>query len=386
MAKSILLADDSVTIQKVVELTFMEEDYQVIAVGSGADALARLDSGAPPDLVIADVHMPGPDGYQVAEQVKQRFPDLPVLLLVGTFEPFDEARATSSGADANLKKPFDSQDLLRRVEDLISRGSTAAPVYDDLGLTENHPTAETKITPSPFVEDTPFELDTDPAPEFELEPEDPELPPFELDTPDESGVATAEVAFQTDPIPPFPTDTPPLPDFDSMTETAEEDSGSTPFDSMVAETAPEAPEPVPSAIPFTPDPVVTPPPVEVAFEAEHEPAAPQPMPAAPEPAAPAAPATEPVAPEPVAAVAAEPEPVSAADETPAAPAEPEPAPAAAAASNGGPLSDEDVERIARQVAKMIGETILRDVAWEVVPDLAEVVIRERLRQLESQVE
>ena len=69
MAKTILLADDSVTIQKVVELTFMDQDYQVVATGNGTSALEQL-AELGPDLVIADVHMPGADGYEVCRQTK----------------------------------------------------------------------------------------------------------------------------------------------------------------------------------------------------------------------------------------------------------------------------------------------------------------------------
>jgi hypothetical protein len=57
------------------------------------------------------------------------------------------------------------------------------------------------------------------------------------------------------------------------------------------------------------------------------------------------------------------------------------------AGNGGSeLSEADVERIARRVAELIGEKILKDVAWEVVPDLAEVLLKARIRELEASVE
>jgi len=117
MSRTILLADDSITIQKVVELTFLESDYKVVSFDNGDDALAQIDSLAP-DLVIADVHMPGASGYEVARRVKQGAPQTPVLLLVGTFEPFDEPDVAASGADAFLMKPFDSQELLSRVDEL----------------------------------------------------------------------------------------------------------------------------------------------------------------------------------------------------------------------------------------------------------------------------
>ncbi|KAB2967194.1 MAG: response regulator, partial [Thermoanaerobaculia bacterium] len=119
MTRTILLADDSVTIQKVVELTFLDEDFRVVAVGDGTEAVARLDE-VRPDLVIADVHMPGAGGYEVAESVAKARPGTPVLLLVGTFEVFDGERAASAGAAGHLKKPFDSQELLRRVKDLLA--------------------------------------------------------------------------------------------------------------------------------------------------------------------------------------------------------------------------------------------------------------------------
>src|SRR5919112_4232186 len=120
MRRRILLADDSVTIQKVIELTFLDEDYEVKAVSNGDEAIAALPQ-VNPDFVIADVHMPGANGYEVCRRSKQRRPGVPVLLLVGTFEPFDEGQARSAGADSFLKKPFDSQELLQRVDDLLAR-------------------------------------------------------------------------------------------------------------------------------------------------------------------------------------------------------------------------------------------------------------------------
>src|SRR5205823_5146626 len=63
----------------------------------------------------------------VCRRSKELRPDVPVLLLVGTFEPFDEAQARAAGADSHLKKPFDSQELLQRVEELISAKAAAAP-------------------------------------------------------------------------------------------------------------------------------------------------------------------------------------------------------------------------------------------------------------------
>src|SRR6202047_4254248 len=125
MSRRILLADDSVTIQKVIELTFMDDDYEVRAVGNGDEALAML-TALTVDFVIAAVHRPGASGYEVCRRSKQLRPEVPVLLLVGTFEPFDEAQARESGADSYLKKPFDSQELLGRVHELLGPATAAA--------------------------------------------------------------------------------------------------------------------------------------------------------------------------------------------------------------------------------------------------------------------
>lgn len=126
MTKTILLADDSVTIQKVVELTFMDGDYHVVAVGNGAEGADRL-ADVQPDVVIADVHMPGLNGFELCRRVKEWRPDTPVLLLVGTFEPFDREQFAASRADGHLKKPFDSQELQRQVDEMLSRAAPAAP-------------------------------------------------------------------------------------------------------------------------------------------------------------------------------------------------------------------------------------------------------------------
>ncbi len=118
MPKTILLADDSLTIRKVVELTFTESDIRVESVGSGQEALDRLET-TKPDLVLADVVMPEPSGYEICERVKGSDRPVPVLLLAGTFEPFDEERARACGADGHLVKPFESTILLDRVRALL---------------------------------------------------------------------------------------------------------------------------------------------------------------------------------------------------------------------------------------------------------------------------
>src|SRR6185436_11604163 len=118
---TLLLADDSVTIQRVIELTFADEGIRVIAVGDGETAIRRFDEEHP-DIVLADVGMPGVDGYQVATHVKHSPASgrVPVLLLTGAFEPIDEDRARGTGCDGVLVKPFEPRQLIKTVRELLS--------------------------------------------------------------------------------------------------------------------------------------------------------------------------------------------------------------------------------------------------------------------------
>jgi hypothetical protein len=256
---------------------------------------------------------------------------VPVLLLVGTFEPFDEAKAREVGADSFLKKPFDSQELLQRVGELLGAG----------GREGRQPAAAAAPEPAP-----------QPATGWEVSAAAPEPAP-------------SWSAFDDDDLEPPPTEVMPP-------------AYGEPFASQEGE-------------PFR-------------WEVEPEELAPEPF-AEPEPAFAGRPIgfeAHPPATEEAAATASAAE-VAEAAEAAAAPAElaipaadediEAPLPLAAVAPAAAPdidtpfpLSEADVDRIARRVAELLGERVVRDVAWEVVPDLAEVVIKERLRELESQVE
>ncbi len=133
MPYKLLLADDSVTIQRVIELTFADEDVQVTAVGDGRQAIDRIMSDRP-DIVLADVGMPGQDGYEVAAFIKDdpSLAHIPVLLLTGAFEPVDEERAREVRCDGVLAKPFEPQLLIGRVKELLR---SAAPARDDAAHT-----------------------------------------------------------------------------------------------------------------------------------------------------------------------------------------------------------------------------------------------------------
>jgi CheY-like chemotaxis protein len=117
----ILLADDSVTVQKIITLTFSDEGVDVLAVNNGDEAFHRLQY-LRPALVMADVSLPGKNGYEICEFVKSHpeMKDTPVVLLVPAFEPFDEERARRIGANQHLTKPFQSiRTLISTVKGLL---------------------------------------------------------------------------------------------------------------------------------------------------------------------------------------------------------------------------------------------------------------------------
>ena len=132
--RKLLLADDSITIQKVVQLTFADEGVTVVVVSNGKEAIERLEEVAP-DIVLADVFMPLTNGYEVCEYIKQnaQLKHIPVMLLVGSFEPFEEAEARRVGADEILTKPFQS---IRRLIDKVGGLVSGKPASDEVSTAE----------------------------------------------------------------------------------------------------------------------------------------------------------------------------------------------------------------------------------------------------------
>lgn len=120
----VLVADDSVTIQKIFALVFSDEPVDLTITGDGELALkAALDIR--PDVVLADVIMPGLNGYRLCTAIKTQLPGTPVVLMTGTYEPFDANEAEKVGADAVLTKPFESQAVISLVNKLV-RGIESA--------------------------------------------------------------------------------------------------------------------------------------------------------------------------------------------------------------------------------------------------------------------
>ncbi|HLG13481.1 MAG TPA: response regulator [Blastocatellia bacterium] len=166
MASKILLADDSITIQKVVNLTFADEGIEVIAVSNGELAQRRLPE-INPDLVLADIFMPGKNGYELCDFIKQsaQFRHIPVVLLVGAFEPFDPTEARRVQADHHLTKPFESRTLVETVRALIGKqgrpatGPLASAPRPSASVPETRP-----LTTPPFNIDLAAMTDEWPAP------------------------------------------------------------------------------------------------------------------------------------------------------------------------------------------------------------------------------
>lgn len=137
MAHRVLLADDSLTIQRVIEMTFSNEGFEVIAVSNGKEALEAL-LGTRPDLILADANMPFMDGYELCKIVKSMpgFSNIPVLFLNGAYEEFDRERAEAAGMDGYVTKPFDSRRLIERVRQLVAGDAAESARPSDAQTTE----------------------------------------------------------------------------------------------------------------------------------------------------------------------------------------------------------------------------------------------------------
>jgi CheY-like chemotaxis protein len=272
MPKRILLADDSITIQKVVELTFSDGDYEVTAVNNGAKAIQKL-SEMRPDIILSDIIMPEKNGYEVCEYVKSHpeYRTIPVILLTGTFEPFDPDRAEKAGCDAVVTKPFESQSLIHKVEELIQHSASSAPAAAEAEPVSAFPganpfdpaPAEEPAAPSPWAEPAAF---SDMSAGFAAEP----APEPVADSPfDSTGGASMRGGYQHDndvfgaaPAAaasaatdlPFETEPEPEPAAFSGETRAFPRMSFEEMQAMANAAAPAAPEPSPWDVPAAPEP------------------------------------------------------------------------------------------------------------------------------------
>lgn len=146
MALRVLLADESSTIKKVVQLTLQDFDVDVRSVSVGLDVLSVAKTFRP-DIVMADVLLAKRSGYEVCHDLKNdsETSSIPVVLMWSGFMEIDEQKARLSGADRRLEKPFDAETLRKMVRELVSKTETN-PVSAYLQFP---PLPEFKETPPP---------------------------------------------------------------------------------------------------------------------------------------------------------------------------------------------------------------------------------------------
>ncbi len=414
MGNRVLLADDSITIQKVVGIIFANEDYDLTVVDNGGSAVDEARANKP-DVMLVDAIMPGKSGYEVCEEIRNDplLGAVPILLMTGAFEPFDEEKARRCGVDDFISKPFESQQLVEKVKSLLELGkSRAVPV-------QAAPPAQ-----EPVAAVVPPLVGVEPMPSFEIE--------FEEPAPVATPVTPEPVAVSVAPQEPEPfafeiEEASPADDlwgaFELEDEITGEDAGegaqaaaveaaaapsASPISFELEQTGDFAPEPAAATMEFG----VTPASDEFVFTEEEE-----------EPILSASSAPEPFGAPPleesfvfgdeVASAAAEPygtisettpseEFVSAADEfaippvdafspasddySPVVGTAPLPEPAAVAESLAGPAAGAAItlteEQLAAAISRISREVIER-IAWEVVPDLAETLIKEEIRRIKE---
>jgi CheY-like chemotaxis protein len=342
--RKLLLADDSATIQKVIDLTFADEGVRVMTVGNGQDAIDQLLEFAP-DIVLADVFMPARTGYEVCEYVKtnEKLKHIPVMLLVGSFEPFDEAEARRVGADDILTKPFQS---IRRLIDRVGALVSSPPVVEKERATAELPKVEEPEEEEVRLDTHELEVttaDTLPLDDAIAAQSLPREEKMETETRNDSDVLLDLGEFE--PVRAAAVDDEFVLDLDD--EPAHEPAP------MRAFVEPQVKEAVAAA---------------GAFESTYQPevhrsfADTQEVPYASEV-------------EDVAVVEPEPEPIFT-----------EPAPVAApplTSISADQLSPEMIDAIARRVVEMMSDKVVREIAWEVVPDLAELLIKRQLEERQA---
>jgi CheY-like chemotaxis protein len=432
MGKKILLADDSLTIQKVVELTFSDSEYELVCVSNGQKALEKVREERP-DLILADVVMPEKNGYEVCEAIKgdPATARIPVVLLSGTFEPFDRERAERIGADAIVSKPFDSQQLLAQVEALLDRvppSTASAGVSAELagGAPSPEITGRIPTITEPTREEAPFDVGfatEDFTASIRVAPRREGIDPFE----EEYGrvdVDSAIEAFEkSQPQFTFGAEAP-EPDA-SVSDAAPSRGLENPAREPLAQWLREEPE-RPAGEPetaagsafapaFDADPAAT-----VSLRSlDASPGSTLEVPqetVAMKIASPTEPKTEEISEEQAKALfdVAPPPPAPPIADTQTSDTSGEGASrtgttaevpreieelaqtssipeltqmlSSVARPSGNDLTEEQIERLAARVVEKLSDRIVREIAWEVIPDMAEIVIKQRIKELEAGVE
>lgn len=355
MAIKILVVDDSATMRKILEMTFAGEDAQVVTADNAPAALAKAGDFRP-NVILADTSMK-PDGYELAQALRGQ-PTLagtPLIVLASQQNPYDAARGSTSGVDDHIVKPFDTQALIDKVKAVVARGRAGAPAPSPAAAAPQAPVAAPAVpmpaAPRPPAPPTPAAASA-------------AAPPRDLKRTMAFGTPLAPIANPVGPV----------------QRTTESTVGPLPV------APPPAPKPAaPPALELDDEPIELRPAVV-------KPAAPAPVaaPTPPRPPAPAVPApTAPKPPAPAAAPVAAPAPTpSPAPVAPVAAASAPVAKVAAATSSNGALAGKlaglglDAQQVAGVLA--LSREVIEQVVWEVVPDLAETIIREEIKRLTAE--
>ena len=143
MGIRILVADDSLTIRKVVELALQNQGFEILAAETGEEAFQKIQE-FPPDFIIADTRMPGISGLELCQKIREAesLQQIPILLLSSNFEEFVWEEAQAAGATSYLTKPFEARQLLEKVKEYLPPG---------LGIPEptlEESTGESSLPPS----------------------------------------------------------------------------------------------------------------------------------------------------------------------------------------------------------------------------------------------
>ena len=188
MTIRILVADDSITIQKIVAMAFENEDAEVEGIGDGQEAFDKVP-GFKPDIVLADVDMPGLDGFELCQKIKgnSELANIKVLLLASDFEDFDEGRFKESQAENHISKPFKSDDIVQIVTQVM-RGESAlesAVLPDSVEEKDDEPSLEELLASVERLSTDSMEMaddrieDVSPSVELVESVKEEAVPPFE---------------------------------------------------------------------------------------------------------------------------------------------------------------------------------------------------------------
>ncbi|MFO0680553.1 MAG: response regulator [Sandaracinus sp.] len=307
----ILAVDDSVTMRRILEMTFIGQDGIQVVTADGGDSGLRAVDGA--DLIIVDVSMPGMTGYDFARAARGNGASAPILLLASEHHPIDAEKLRASGADDHVLKPFETQALIDKAKDLIAKGGkgVAAPAGVPAPPRPVAPAAPAVAAPRPVA----------PAPAAPVAPARPAAPIPGV-------VAAPRPAAPAAPVAPVAAASAPAP--------------SQPRSATASFGAPPGSRP-PTAAMLAPQPAAGPRPPTSAQ---------QPVPLVAKKAEPAAPVAS-------AAVSA------------------------ASAEMEGKLSGMGLTPAQIEGVLALSREVIERVVWEVVPDLAETIIREEIKRLTS---